>query len=425
MSLSGGTSKVAYDTRGLVAAAFERIRSRCIDRDFLAQELLDVVARDRLSAFPWRGQFTPGLVGLLLDSYSRDGATVLDPFVGSGTTLAEATKRGMEAIGAEVNPAAIELARIYTLCGRPVAIREEALNEATERLTNCLLNDQATLFGDAPDDIREEIIRIYDNCSSPEAANLIAVTMMLAMGDTDSMDSVRLGRAFKQVAEVVNSMPPATTPCSVYAADARNLPVSNSSIDLVVTSPPYINVFNYHQNYRPATERLGWHVLSAAKSEIGSNRKHRQNRFLTVVQYAMDMMMALQEFQRVTRVGANVIIVIGRESRVRGVSFANGEIVGCLAELISGIEFVRWQERSFLNRFGEKIYEEVLTFRSIPGDNGANILAQAAEVGRQVLVTGRLRAGSEEILTEIDDAIAQSQDIKPSPEFALLRKGKP
>lgn len=422
MSWSGGTSKVGDNIQAQIEAAFDRIRSRCIDRDFLAQELLDVVSRDRVSAFPWRGQFTPGLVGVLLDSYGQAGATVLDPFAGSGTTLAEATRRGMAAVGTEVNPAAAELARVYTLCGHDPASRKGVLTEAGQLLTNCLLQDEDSLFGDMTGDLREEIIRIYKSSPNSETANLIAVTMMLAMGDTDSVNAGRLQRAFSQVAEVVNGLPTIVTPCSVYAADARKLPVPENLVDLILTSPPYINVFNYHQNYRPAIERLGWNVLSAAKSEIGANRKHRQNRFLTVVQYAMDMMLALQEFRRVSRDGATIIVVIGRESRVRGVSFANGEIVGCLAELMPGIEFVRWQERSFLNRFGEKIYEEVLTFKVFRQDNDANSLALATGVGRQILVTNRSQAGSDEILADIDDAISQSKEIKPSPEFNPVRK---
>ena len=65
--------------------------------------------------------------------------------------------------------------------------------------------------------------------------------------------------------------------------------INNDSIDFVITSPPYINVFNYHQNYRKSVEATGFNVLEVARSEIGSNRKFRSNRFLTVIQYALDI----------------------------------------------------------------------------------------------------------------------------------------
>ncbi|MBV9294468.1 MAG: hypothetical protein JO145_02760 [Acidobacteriaceae bacterium] len=404
-----------------VKAALKRLRERNIDRQFVSQELLDVTARERLSAFPWRGQFTPGLISVLLDTFAQAGATVLDPFVGSGTTLAEATRRNMAAVGTEVNPAALELARIFTLTALEPAERKDVLDRVRQQLMDCILRGEGTLFGAASGDLHEEVVGIYENASSDYEANIIAVAMMLAMGDRRSLEAELLDRALSQVSDVVTSLPSEVVPCSVHLADARKLPIPENSVDLIITSPPYVNVFNYHQNYRPAIESLGWNVLSAAKTEIGSNRKHRQNRFLTVVQYAQDIMLAMLDFRRVCRPGAHAIIVIGRESRVRGVAFANGEIVGCLAELILGIEFVRWQERSFTNRFGEKIYEEVLTFQVTSSGDDVDLIPLATETGRQMLIEGRSKAESSEIVSEVDAAIKGSDLVRPSTDFFPIR----
>jgi hypothetical protein len=403
-----------------VLGALERVRGRGVDRGFVSQELLDVAARERVSAFPWRGQFTPGLAGVLLDTYARAGATVLDPFAGSGTTLAEATRRNMAAIGAEVNPAALELARVFTLAEVAPPERKDVLERVRQRLMAFIVPGS-----DGPPGVGgglvDAVVDCYESASSAHEANIIAVAMMLAMGDKRSLAAQRLDRALSQIADVVVGLPAEVVPCSVHLADARKLPVPENSVDLVITSPPYINVFNYHQNYRPAIECLGWNVLSAARTEIGSNRKHRQNRFLTVVQYAQDIMLAMLGFQRVCRPGAHAIIVIGRESRVRGVAFANGEIVGCLAELMPGFEFVRWQERSFTNRFGEKIYEEILTFAVTPAGGDAKLLPLATETGRQMLIAGRAKAGSAEVAHEIEEAIEASGSVRPSTEFAPIR----
>lgn len=404
-----------------VSAALDHVRGRAIDRDFVSQDRLDVVARERVSAFPWRGQFTPGLVAALLSSNALDGATVLDPFVGSGTTLAEATRSGMHAIGAEVNPAAVELAGVFALTSLPESERLAAMAEAEQQLASCLLGGDETLFDVPSSNLADDVLLAHKQCSSPEAANLVAVSLMLAMGDSHRLDRERLRRGFRQVGQIVRQLPALATPCRVFAADARELPLDVDSVDIVLTSPPYINVFNYHQNYRPAIELLGWQVLSAARTEIGSNRKHRQNRFLTVVQYAIDMMLALEEFQRVCRLGAQIVIVIGRESRVRRVAFANGEIIGCIAELMPSLKFTRWQERKFTNRFGRVIYEEILTFETLGHDALALGRDYAAEVGRQLLHAGLARTAEDEVRAEVMEAIEESDNVMPSPRLALAR----
>lgn len=113
-----------------------------------------------------------------------------------------------------------------------------------------------------------------------------------------------------------------TTPAECYLMDARQMSIAADTIDAIITSPPYINVFNYHQNYRAATELLGWHPLEAARSEIGANRKHRMNRFLTVVQYCLDMSQCIDDMARTLRTGAPLVIVLGRESKVLGAPFS-------------------------------------------------------------------------------------------------------
>jgi hypothetical protein len=129
-----------------------------------------------------------------------------------------------------------------------------------------------------------------------------------------------------------------------------------------VTSPPYINVFNYHQHYRRSVESLGFDLLKVAKSEIGSNRKHRQNRFLTVIQYCLDMAAVLHELHRVCRPQTRLVVVLGRESKVRKTPFYNSEIVARLAVMSCGCNLLTRQERVFQNRFGELIYDEILQF---------------------------------------------------------------
>jgi hypothetical protein len=72
---------------------------------------LDLQRRERTSLFPWRDQFSPPLVELLLQHYAEQGTVVLDPFVGSGTTLFEAAHQGLSCYAADLNPAAVALSQ--------------------------------------------------------------------------------------------------------------------------------------------------------------------------------------------------------------------------------------------------------------------------------------------------------------------------
>ena len=94
-------------------------------------------------------------------------------------------------------------------------------------------------------------------------------------GRDDLVTSIR--SACATVGTNLSSLPYATSPLRVDLCDARLVHSWLSGmVDIVITSPPYINVFNYHQNHRALLEVLGFDLLKVAESEIGSNRKNRR-----------------------------------------------------------------------------------------------------------------------------------------------------
>ena len=107
----------------------------------LPQNILNIEAKKRVNLFPWRGQFSPQLVEALLCAYAPQYSNVLDPFVGSGTTLHEAAKLGLSATGFEINPAAIVFAKIFEFSNIPKGERERVINEVEVLLSRSLLVD--------------------------------------------------------------------------------------------------------------------------------------------------------------------------------------------------------------------------------------------------------------------------------------------
>lgn len=77
---------------------------------------LDVPERERTKhvhrLHPYLGKFIPQLVGHYLSEYFEPGGLVVDPFSGSGTTLVEATERGIHSVGVEVSEFNVVISRV-------------------------------------------------------------------------------------------------------------------------------------------------------------------------------------------------------------------------------------------------------------------------------------------------------------------------
>jgi len=59
----------------------------------------------------YRGNFAPQIARNIIEMYTEKGDSVLDPMVGAGTTLIEAKLLGRDALGMDINPEAVELAK--------------------------------------------------------------------------------------------------------------------------------------------------------------------------------------------------------------------------------------------------------------------------------------------------------------------------
>jgi hypothetical protein len=391
-----------------------------VDREATAQERLDLDNRSRTSLFPWRGQFSPELVEYLLSTYAHSASVIADPFVGSGTTLFECARKSLTCFGAEINPAAMLMASTIHFVNVPSPEREDLLQKALSLIEKHLPSER-NLFTwreepSSPPSIEDSFQDMLEESSQGLLLhNVIANVIARYVEGRSTNDADLFRRVFHQHKAVVEQLPYSPHPCRVLHADARRVPLEGQSVDLIVTSPPYVNVFNYHQNYRSAMERMGWNLLRVAKSEIGSNRKHRGNRFLTVVQYALDMQQSLCEMRRLMRPHGRIIIVIGRESNVRGVRFYNSQILAVLALGGAGLQLVLRQERKFLNRFGEMIYEDLLHF--IPAD----AMPSASDDFARQLAVHCLEKGWDEATGEVKEdvmsAIRNASLIQPSPIF--------
>ncbi|MFZ1026563.1 MAG: methyltransferase [Limnoraphis robusta] len=256
-----------------------------------------------------------------------------------------------------------------------------------------------------------EKLRKIRNVLDPKAVKLFETLVILLDVANNTITNEFIQAKFTELVNVTEILPYSEKLIRVCLSDARSLPLPDKTIDFVVTSPPYINVFNYHQNYRKSAEILGWDILKIAKSEMGSNRANRSNRFYTVVQYCLDMADTFKELSRVTKDDARIIFVIGHESNVLGVPFYNADIIEKIAVKTGLFRTVLRQNREFKNKFGKMIREDILNFCKLNyKDNEETIEKIAREVAFDVL-TSRLLNVSSKNLANLEDAIDKVQEI--------------
>jgi DNA modification methylase len=389
-----------------------------LDRQEIPQSRLNIETKERSNLFPWNGQFSPQFVDVLLEKYAPKGTKVLDPFSGSGTVFHECARFGLPVTGIEVNPAAYLLAKTYVLCTAPVVERESILAAVDAEFVKLAESD---LFVTPPEDrqgfteLGAKLLKKF--CFTREVERALFETLIILSDFYKGPDLAKLQKVWAKLRKTVLALPYTTEPVQALLGDGR-YPPKAQTFDLVLTSPPYINVYNYHQQYRASAEALGWDLLEVARTEIGSNRKNRGNRFLTVIQYCLDLALILDNLWDVTTDGARQIFVLGRESRVRGVPFLNGEIFASLAVNAVGYRVVLRQEREFMNRFGQQIFEDIIHIeKDVRLQNSEKV---AREIAAFALQQGILHVEADDVREDLEKAIKAVYTVQPSPRFNAI-----
>jgi ubiquinone/menaquinone biosynthesis C-methylase UbiE len=377
----------------------------------IPQEKLDIIEKTRANLFAWRGQFSPQLIETILSFYCPSNSIILDPFVGSGTVLLEASYLSLEAYGFEINPAAYIMSHTYEF------INDSQKKEVLKNLRNIIDQEFPLRIFEVSDQVENLVDKLQNTRNMlPDRSKVLFDALVIILDVCNNKITQEfIQKKFSHLSNIITKLPYSQKPIRVGLSDARSLPLKNNQIDFVVTSPPYINVFNYHQNYRQSAEILGWDLLKIAKSEIGSNRANRSNRFYTVVQYCLDMGDILKELARVSKQQARIVLIVGQESNVLGVPFYNADIIEKIGVKAKLFHKVLRQKRKFKNKFGKVIIEDIINFINLNNQVSQEVIEQISrEVALEVLESSRLFVSSENQLF-LESAIDKVNNIQKTP----------
>ncbi len=403
------------------------------------ETIFDVLGRDPVHTFPAR--MAPS-IALKAISSVKPNARILDPMMGSGTVLALAQANGYHAMGTDIDPLSVLISRVWTTPVDHQAVLARAtvvLARARTAAASLPLRDaypqkadnetkqfvrywfdgrarkQLTALAGAISRVRNSHIRNVLWCGF---SRLIIAKQAGASRAMDLSHS-RPHRSFKAapiqpfdkftdaVGRVLNNCPNISAQCSVPPAsahwgDARCLPIKEKSVDLVLTSPPYLNAIDYFRCSKFSLVWMGHSIrtLRVLRAEsVGTEAGRLDDSSKAIVnklrlrpalstrhqamleRYVSDMRQAIAEVARVLVDGGEAVYVVG-ENTIRGTFVPNAAIVSALAKeaglvLRRRTDRVLPANRRYLpppsNREGSPVQfdvrmrrEVVMTFRKAP-----------------------------------------------------------
>jgi len=326
---------------------------------------------------PYPAKFVPQIPGNLIARLSLRGELVLDPFGGSGTTALEAVRLGRRAVSIDANPLAALIGQVKTTRIDKAAITDlHAIRTSLKAHLTILPADPswtvkkyAQYIPDIPnrdkwfpDSSCGELALIrscMEHTESPAAKNIALLAMSRTVLKVSFQDSetryasrpreIPVGETIRKylveldaVADrVIKTIPELRYGVVQFlTADARHLDgtqMSDESVDLVVTSPPYGNAFDYHLYHRFRLLWLGHSPKSLADVEIGSHLRHQRSAD-GFEAYLSDMRPCIAAIVRLLKPGRYAALVIG-DAIYDGKTYQGAESVAELGEA-AGLEKV-------------------------------------------------------------------------------------
>lgn len=264
----------------------------------------------------YTAKFIPQIPSRIIHQYASANNVIVDPFMGSGTTLVESKLRGCHSFGLDTNPMAIKIAKAKTM--RITDHKLEEIDDFISRLdamkTNYRSSDNDNseeLFPGSQSwfriDVSQKIHSILDVIKdySPDVKNFLEVglsTLLKGMSNA-RMDSVTpvlpenpvyidrkhyyrevnnlsreipvFRRLLSQIIRMRNAIMEFNHKtddkliCEPIFGDARNLSKFISRCDLVITSPPYWSAQNYENIHMLSMALFNLETVSG--QEIGRN----------------------------------------------------------------------------------------------------------------------------------------------------------
>lgn len=319
------------------------------------------------SFHPYPAKFPPKLPRKILSSFSQEGEKVLDPFCGSGTTLVEAKLRGIDCVGVDVNGLACLLSKVKAtpLTKEKLKYIEITLQEFADECFSWQIEKRKRVeihqiegllhwfqpnVSEELSYLRQRIWKIEDD-PVRDFFKVVLSSIIVRVSNQESdtrfaaiEKNIQDGFTFHRFVEKAKSFFVQVKDFSrkaifesdikVYHADSRDLSfLQSETFDLIITSPPYANTYDYYLYHKFRKRWLDLDVKFAQYNEIGSRREFSSLK-KPPEKWVEDLEKSLSEISRVLKKGKYAFIVIG-DSVIRKQLLKIDEVIADIAPRFS------------------------------------------------------------------------------------------
>ena len=342
---------------------------------------------------PYPAKYTPQLVNKFFNLYCKRGFTIVDPFCGSGTTLVEGVLNGMVLVFFDFNPIAYIISRAKT---NHYSLEE--IDEIRNFNSEIQLESKNGSFGNGKnnenilipifpnrnhwfqDNVSKELALLKNEIDKFENQNIKDVLycafskIIVKVSNQDSEvrytaknknhpDGIVFS-AFKNTVsnyiQILSSKEHTISAnAEVHNGDTNDVLVNypDNYFDFVITSPPYINTFDYYLYHKQRMFWFGYDHRPVRQKEIGNHHRIDTKEFdVAIAEYINSMSKIMNGLSRVSKPNSYFVMVIG-DGIIEGSTIDMSQVIAEICEQgdyeIEKIESINLSDisRSFNKKF--------------------------------------------------------------------------
>lgn len=344
---------------------------------------------------PYPAKYTPQLVNKYFNLYCKRGFAILDPFCGSGTTVVEGVLNGMDSVGIDLNPIAylISKAKSNSYSLQDISEIKNFISEIQPQpniglFTNGNGKSNETIsIPDFPnrdhwfqENVSYELAKLkskIDRVENQKVKDILICAFSKIIVRVSNQDSeVRYTAKNKNhpdgivfslfITTISNYLDELndnehfiSAKAEIFNGDTNEVlkNFSDNHFDFVITSPPYINTFDYYLYHKMRMFWLGYDHRPVRQKEIGNHHRIDTKKFeVAKAEYIQSMTEIMNGLSRVSKPNSYFVMVIG-DGIVDGITIDMSKVIAEICEHcnyeIENVESVNLSDitRSFNKKF--------------------------------------------------------------------------